>query len=567
MTNKHNVVLSSLFRLGLVFAFAGCIEPVIIGGNGNGGNGGNGSGNMGMGNQGNTGTTACMTDSDCANGQACINGMCDGDPPLQTCNGVPSPLSCTQTGCPSGQICAPDLDPNSCYPSACGCDAMGGWVCTADCGQGSHCVVPQQCGSNGMCPAGTTCDATTGLCVAVCAPGPEICNGIDDNCNGAVDEQSDPAFPLCADGSMCVMGQCGGTSNVCRADSDCFPGQICINGMCVNSMCNPEICNGFDDDCDGNIDNQSDPALPLCPDGSMCVMGQCTGGTNICMVDSDCFQGQICVNGACVNSMCRTEICNGLDDDCNNVIDDGPGSVCADGTMCINGTCGGTTQQCGPNSPPCPPGQMCSSMGVCVGSCMASPETCNGIDDDCDGAVDDTPAGTTLCPNGTTCVNGTCGGTNTQCGPMRPCPTGQMCTATGICVTTGCMPAPETCNGRDDDCNGVIDDAAPGTILCPNGGQCVNGACSGTTTQCGPMVPCPPGQTCTTTGTCVTTGCQPVAEVCNGIDDDCDGTVDDATPGTTLCQNGICLGGQCRIPCNSTNNCPMGTMCVNGVCQ
>ena len=498
MTNKTNVVLSSLFRLGLVFAFVGCIDPVIIGGNGNGGNGGNGSGNHGMGNTGNTGPTACMTNADCANGQTCVNGVCDADPPIMDCNGIPSPLSCTQTGCPSGQICAPDLDPNSCYPSACGCDAMGGWVCTADCGQGSHCVVAQQCGANGMCPAGTTCDASTGLCVAVCAPGPEFCNGIDDDCDGAIDEQSDPAFPLCPDGSACVMGQCGGNTSVCRTDSDCFPGQLCINGMCVNSQCNPEICNGIDDDCDGIIDQQSDPTLPLCPAGSACVMGQCTGGTNLCMADSDCFPGQLCINGACVNSMCRAEICNGVDDDCNGAVDDGSGSVCADGTMCVNGTCGGTTQQCGPNGPICPPGQVCSAMGVCVGGCMASPETCNGLDDDCDGAVDD---------------------------------------------------------------------ATPGTTLCPNGGTCVNGMCGGTTTQCGPMTPCPVGQVCTTSGICVTTGCQPVAEVCNGIDDDCDGTVDDATPGTTLCQNGICLGGQCRIPCNTTNGCPNGMMCVNGVCN
>jgi Putative metal-binding motif len=424
MTNKRNSILSALFSFASVLALTACIDPIIIGGNGNGGSAGAG---------GNNG--ACMTDADCGPGQTCENGVCSGANPM-TCNGVPSPLSCTQTGCAPGQMCVMDPDPNACYPSSCGCDAATGlWVCTADCGQGGYCVPSAPCGPNAECPPNSVCDAS-GVCVPVCVPSPEVCNAVDDDCDGVVDEQEDPAIPLCANGALCVMGQCGGGGLICMADADCPPNQVCLNGMCS-----------------GN------------------------GPT------------------------CTQEVCNGIDDDCNGSVDDGAGAVCADGSMCVMGQCGSNPQQCGdPGTPPCPPGQVCSPNGVCVPGCNASPEVCNGLDDDCDGVIDDTAAGTTLCPNGGVCVNGQCNGGVVQCGPNAPCPAGQMCSPNGVCV--------------------------------PGGGVC-----------------------------------NPVPEVCNGLDDDCDGVVDDATPGTTLCSNGICLNGGCKIPCQANQQCPAGTMCVNGICN
>jgi hypothetical protein len=121
------------------------------------------------------------------------------------------------------------------------------------------------------------------------------------------------------------------------------------------------------------------------------------------------------------------EVCNGVDDDCNTLIDEFLGS-----TTCGAGACQRTVDNCVAGVPQtCTPG-------------TATPEVCNNIDDDCNGAVDDN-LGTISCGQGVcqrsaaACVNGVPG----TCTPGTP--------------TT------ETCNGLDDDCDGLVDDGFPDT--------------------------------------------------------------------------------------------------------
>jgi MYXO-CTERM domain-containing protein len=111
----------------------------------------------------------------------------------------------------------------------------------------------------GPCAPGTrTCASagTWGACSGAIAPGIEVCNGIDDNCNGVVDEGINNACGGVCQLPVYVYTPCDGP------DSDlCQEGVYMCDGLnnvvCVETTpVEVEVCNGRDDDCDGVIDNQ-----------------------------------------------------------------------------------------------------------------------------------------------------------------------------------------------------------------------------------------------------------------------------------------------------------------------
>ena len=72
---------------------------------------------------------------------------------------------------------------------------------------------------------------------------PETCNGFDDNCDGQIDEGNPGGGQACGTGQAGVCGQ--GTTPCAAGILSCVP----------NAQPSPEVCNGLDDDCDGQIDN------------------------------------------------------------------------------------------------------------------------------------------------------------------------------------------------------------------------------------------------------------------------------------------------------------------------
>ena len=420
--------------------------------------------------------------------------------------------------------------------------------------------VPCDSGRAGLCGPGlTVCDAGAPACVAEVAPDAEACNGLDDDCDGTTDEEvpdgadcdtgllgvCSSGASICFDGRTICVGLaqrgdevCNGLDDDCDGAADdgipevggvcdtgaagrCAPGTVaCTNGAlgCVaNASPIDEVCNGQDDDCDGQVDDGASNGGP-CDSGQP---GVCAAGTSSC-VDG----GFVCI--AAVRP--SNEVCNGLDDDCDGAVDEGgPGA----GVGCVTGQAGA-----------CALGQtVCENGGIVCRGAGAVNETCNGQDDDCDGVPDDgNPQGGGACATGR---RGVCGPGVLQCNAAR-------LDCVGLAQATD-----ESCNGLDDDCDGATDDGDPGGGRACNSG--LLGICAAGTTTCA-------------NGALQCRGAQAQAERCDGIDNDCDGLVDDDNPGGGLpCNTGVpgacgagvtvCQGGQ--IACRQVVN-PVGETC-NGL--
>jgi hypothetical protein len=303
--------------------------------------------------------------------------------------------------------CEVDLQTSPTHCGACG-NACSAPNATAACVNGA-------CGVGACNPGFADCNglASDGCELAIAA---ETCNGLDDDCNGQIDEGL---------GSLtCGTGACQVTVPSCAGGQP---------QTCVPLAPQAEICDGLvDDDCDGVVDNGCacvNGATQPCYTGAPATLGigACTAGTQTCV------QGQW---GACVGEQTpAAETCNGIDDDCNGQVDEGLGQ-----TTCGVGACQATTPSCVNGQP-----------AACV-PFAPQPEVCgNGVDDNCDGAVDEGCGAVVTCSAGSECPSGVCTGgvCAPSCGAGAFCPTA----ATNLCgtlsysslyipagVTVGCAP-------------------------------------------------------------------------------------------------------------------------------
>jgi hypothetical protein len=206
---------------------------------------------------------------------------------------------------------------------------------------------------------GLDCDAVPGL------PTEELCgNGKDENCNGVEDEGFPEVGQFCSVG----MGECEAMGfTICTPDG--------TDTMCgaLPGLPEAETCNGDDDDCDGVVDNGGGVYGP--GGGAVCS----TNNPGICGPGHmTCIEGTLSCKGD--NPPSTLEPCNGLDDNCNGVPDDGwgIGNPCDtnDSDFCARGALA-----CNPANPFAP--------AICVGDSPNTSELCNDFDDDCDGDVDE----------------------------------------------------------------------------------------------------------------------------------------------------------------------------------
>ncbi len=427
----------------------------------------------------------------------------------------------------------------------------------------------------------------------------EVCDGADNDCDGTIDLEATDALSWYVDDDGDGYGTSAATETACDPpagfalhDGDCDdtdprynPGALeadCADpndyncdgstgyddadgdGFAACEDCDDstadahadalEVCDGIDNDCDGDIDGD---------DGSL------TGGT-IFFGDSDGdgyggsqYQETTCSAppGFVANSDdCddldaqshpgASEVCDGADNDCDTDVDEGVGSTWyqdADGDGYGNGSVTETA---------------CDAASGFVGNALdcddfsattnpASYEVCDGADNDCDGSTDESAInGSTWYVDGDGDGYGSSASTTTACDqPSGYSANDADCDDAAASVNPGVS---EICDTLDNNCDGTVDesDATDATTWYIDADGDSFGSPDTSTTACSQ----PTGYAADATDCDDGNASQNPAttEVCDGVDNNCDGTPDEELSGA----DALCAATNCAAIYNSRTNAP-----------
>ncbi len=301
-----------------------------------------------------------------------------------------------------------------------------------------------------------------------------------------------------------------------------------------------ERCNGDDDDCNGLVDDAATDAGLWYADADGDGFGDpdasetsCDGSGETVANDGDCDDTLSDVNPA------ADEACNGIDDDCDTLVDDDDPDVVDPQVVYTDADGDGFGDEatehatCQPGSDTVSDATDCDDTDAAVNPDAA--ETCSGVDDDCDGLVDDDDPGVT----GTTTwyLDADGDGHGRSDVTFETCVQPSATSASADDCDDGNADAlpggTEVCDGADNDCDGSTDgpdaadtatwytDADSDGYGAPGTGQGACEAPSGTVANAGD---------CDDTDAAVNPA---AAEICNGQDDDCNTWTDEDDPGVT----------------------------------
>ena len=356
----------------------------------------------------------------------------------------------------------------------------------------------------------------------------ELCDGIDNDCDGEIDENVTTTYFADIDGDG--FGDASVTTEACQITD----GWVLTGNDCDDSDPNTypgaaERCDDIDNDCDTIIDEDvsSDWYADTDEDGFGDPdnhIEECDPPSGYVADDDDCDDSTPSVfPGA-------SEICDEMDNDCDGVVDEGVTNTYYED---VDGDAWGnpdiTMEACDL------PGGYSASVGDCDDTNEnihpEASEICNGIDDDCDDNIDDDDAD--ISDASTWYIDYDADGFGTSTLTLEACnqPVGYVSDTTDCDDTDADInpDAEEVCNGIDDNCDGATDDGSAAPIIWyedadEDGYGNPDGATSEACDQ--------PSGYSDNTDDCDDSDYDinpAAAEECNGYDDDCDGTSDNAS--------------------------------------
>jgi cysteine-rich repeat protein len=489
--------------------------------------------------------------------------------------------------CPDGFSCLenPTVDGTtvtSCVADAGFCDCSATAIAL---GLETGCQVINDLGS---CSGQRACTAEGLSECSAPVPAEDVCNGLDDDCDGELDTV------VCDDGNECTADECQGVDG-CQFigldqtpcdDGDPCTVDICQQGNCVSTpivcdddnLCTEDVC--VDGEC------QSQPNDLLCADGDPCTTadrcqdGECKGDAIDCncTVNADCAileDGDLCTGTLFCDTAKLPYTCKLVPDSLVSC----PEPPVGPNAPCLMTVCDAETGECG--FAPAVDGTLCDDANVCTtadkcvaGACVGGPvANCNDgnpcTDDSCDPVAGCVATNNTVacddgdyCTVGDVCLDGAC-----HPGNGKSCDDNNVCTVDTCDPATGCHNQPA--DGPCDDQN-----------ACTQGDACLAGKCLP-----GAAIDCDDGNVCTDDTCAPLQGCQHTnnSAVCD------DG---DACSAGDLCLEGTCQGTQAVVcddsnpctadscdsnlgcvsvtddglTCDDQNPCTLGDHCLSGVC-
>ncbi len=406
------------------------------------------------------------------------------------------------------------------------------------------------CNSAGVCGLGAavaTCTAGAWSCnyggVAGYQAVESTCDGQDNDCDGLTDEgvpaqdvaSCDPAAKAKATEGVCVAG----------ASVSCLAGNLLCDFDSIPTYEGVESsCDGLDNDCDG----QTDESLTDAPPGTCSVLGVCAlGSSTVC-------EGGVwrCAFEAIPAYESIEASCDNVDNDCDGQTDEGVQVAASECPAKGQGLC--ATQAVAAK---CEAGKKVCDFGAVVGY-EVTETSCDAVDNDCDGLTDEQIGGAASSLPGATCKRlGVCAEPQKV---IASCTDGEWACSyaqLGAAYQAG----DETlCDGKDNDCDGVIDE----DIHAAGHSTCTQGVCAGNTSST-----CIAGEFKCDFGGIV--GYENPESSCDGKDNNCDGETDEgACPNLARCTSpSQCKSGVCRETPDGLESCCVATddLCPSAGCS